>query len=49
QKFTRYSTSLFDFKEVKQEMDLLRERSCYHGKINVKKFLEGIVLQLLRK
>lgn len=49
QKFTRYSTSLFDFKEVKQEMDLLRERSCYHGKINVKKFLEGIILQLLKQ
>lgn len=49
QKFTRYSTSLFDFKEVKQEMDLLRDRSCYHGKINVKKFLEGIMLQLLQK
>jgi len=48
-KFTRYSTSLFDFKEVKQEMDFLRERSCYHGKINVKKFLEGIILQLLRQ
>ncbi len=48
-KFTRYSTSLFDFKEVKQEMDLLRDRSCYHGKINVKKFLEGIILQLLKE
>jgi two-component system response regulator YcbB len=46
-KFNRYSTSLFDFKEVKQEMDLLRNRSCYHGKINVKKFLEGIILQLI--
>jgi len=46
-RFIRYSTSLFDFKEVKQEMDLLRNRSCYHGKINVKKFLEGIILQLL--
>lgn len=47
-KFTRYSTSLFDFKEVKQEMDFLREKSSYHGKINVKKFLEGIILQLLQ-
>lgn len=46
-KFTKYSTSLFDFKEVKQEMDFLRDNSCYHGKINVKKFLEGIMLQLL--
>ncbi len=49
QKFTRYSTSLFDFKEVKQEMDFLRDKSCYHGKINVKKFLEGIILQLLQQ
>jgi two-component system response regulator YcbB len=44
--FTRYSTCLFDFKEVKQEMDFLRDKSSYHGKINVKKFLEGIILQL---
>ncbi|NSW92632.1 MAG: DNA-binding domain-containing protein, partial [Firmicutes bacterium] len=43
---TKYSTCLFDFKEVKQEMDFLRDNSCYHGKINVKKFLEGIMLQL---
>ncbi len=48
-RFIRYSTSLFDFKEVKQEMDFIREKSCYHGKINVKKFLEGIILQLLQQ
>ncbi len=45
-KFTRYSTSLFDFKEVKQEMDFLRGDSNYHGKINVKKFIEGLILHL---
>lgn len=49
QRFVLYSTSLFDFKEVKQEMDFLREKSCYHGKINVKKFLEGIILELLQQ
>lgn len=45
-KFTRYSTSLFDFKEVKQEMDFLRKKSNYHGKINVKKFLEGLMIHI---
>jgi len=47
-KFTRYSTSLFDFKEVKQEMDFLRNNSNYHGKISVKKFLEGLMLHIDR-
>lgn len=42
-KFQTYSTSLFDFKEVRQEMSLINNKSTYHGKINVKKFLEGIL------
>lgn len=42
-KFEKYSTSLFDFKEVKREMDYLRDKSNYRGKISVKKFIEGII------
>ena len=45
-RFIRYSNSLFDFKEVKQEMDFIRDLSNYKGKINVKKFMEGIVLNI---
>ena len=47
--FIRYSTSLFDFSEVRREMDLEREKSRYGGKINVKKFIEGLVLSLVDK
>ena len=42
-KFQTYSTALFDFREVRQEMSLINNKSTYHGKINVKKFLEGIL------
>jgi len=42
-KFEKYSSSLFDFKEVRQEMNYIREKSKYRGKINIKKFIEGIL------
>lgn len=43
EKFQNYSTSLFDFKEVRQEMSFINGKSNYRGKINVKKFIEGIM------
>lgn len=43
EKFQLYSTALFDFKEVRQEMNFIHGKSQYHGKINVKKFIEGIL------
>lgn len=43
-KFERYSTSLFSYKDIKAEMDYLRGKSKYRGKINIKKFIEGIVM-----
>jgi len=45
-KFEKYSTSLFDFKEVKREMDYIRKKSKYRGKISVKKFIEGVMTNL---
>lgn len=45
EKFQAYSTSLFDFKEVRQEMNFIQGKSTYHGKINVKKFLEGLLFE----
>lgn len=42
-KFEKYSTSLFDFTEVKRQMDYIRKKSQYKGKINVKKFIEGLL------
>lgn len=42
-KFEKYSTSLFDFTEVKRQMDFIRKKSQYRGKINIKKFIEGLI------
>lgn len=42
-KFEKYSTSVFDFKEVKNEMDYIRGKNATRGKINVKAFLEGVI------
>jgi two-component system response regulator YcbB len=42
-KFQTCSTALFDFKEVRNEMNFITKKSAYHGKINVKKFIEGLL------
>ncbi len=42
-KFEMYSGALFDFKEVRQEMAFIQGRGSYRGKINIKKFLEGLL------
>lgn len=43
ERFETYNSSLFDFKEVRMEMDFINQKSKYHGKVNVKKFLEGLL------
>ncbi len=45
-KFSEYSTLLFDFKQVKQEMNYIENRSKYRGKINIRKFIEGIISKI---
>lgn len=47
--FVNYSTALFDFSEVRKEMDFERGKSSYGGTINVKKFIEGIIVLLIDK
>lgn len=42
ERFEAYNSSLFDFKEVRTEMDFINQKSKYHGKVNVKKFIEGL-------
>lgn len=42
-KFQLYSTALFDFQEIRQTMDFIKHKSNYSGKINVKKFLGGLL------
>ena len=44
--FVRYSSILFEFGEVRREMDFERKKSQYGGKISVKKFIEGIQILL---
>lgn len=39
--FLRFASVIFDFAEVKKEMDYLRGKRESGGKINIKKFLEG--------
>lgn len=40
--FSEFSTSLFSFDEIKKEMDFIRGKSKERGKVNLKKFLQGI-------
>lgn len=40
--FIEYSNTLFNFEQVKREMDYIRRRSNEKGSINMKKFLSGI-------
>jgi two-component system response regulator YcbB len=44
EQFLRFTSTLFDFTEVKKEMDYLRGKSQTRGKISIKKFLEGSIL-----
>jgi two-component system response regulator YcbB len=43
ERFQTYGTALFDFSEVRQEMSFAQGKSPYHGKINVKKFIQGLM------
>ncbi|TCO80079.1 response regulator [Marinisporobacter balticus] len=45
-KFTEYSTRLFDLKQVKQEIKHLHAAKEDRGKINIKKFIEGMLSRL---
>lgn len=42
--FIKYSSTLFDFKEVRKQMNFARGKSNRGGKISVKKFIEGIIV-----
>lgn len=44
--FSQYAPILFDFAEVRQQMAHLKGHSQVGGKINIKKFLEGLATEL---
>jgi len=43
--FVQYSNSLFDFENVKAEMDYIRDRRASGGKVNVIKFIDNLLIQ----
>lgn len=45
-KFTEYSTLLFEFTQVKQEMNYIKGQTRRRGKVNIRKFVEGILSKL---
>lgn len=45
-KFMLYSSSLFDYADVKTEMDYIRGKAKYSGKINIKSFLKRLLVML---
>ena len=42
EQFLRFTSTLFDFTEVKKEMDYLRGKSSVSGKINIKNFWKEV-------
>lgn len=42
--FTRYSNTLFDFEDIKAEMDYIRGKRESGGKVNVNKFIESLLM-----
>ena len=46
--FTEYSNGLYNFEQVKREMDSIRGKSKRGGKINLKKFIDGMIFYSTR-
>lgn len=45
-KFIEYSSLLFDFKQIRQQMSHIENPKNHRGKISIKKFIEGIVSKI---
>lgn len=45
-RFVLYSASLFDYADVKTEMDYLRGKGRYNGKVNIKSFIKRMLVLL---
>jgi two-component system response regulator YcbB len=43
--FTEYSNTLFPFEEVRCEMDFIRGKRRYGGKVSIKKFIDALMLE----
>lgn len=47
--FTAYSNTLFPFEEIRAEMDYIRGKRKYGGKISIKKFIDSLMLAVDRE
>lgn len=43
--FTTYASSLYNFEQVRREMDFIRGKSIRHGNVKIKNFLNALVLE----
>ncbi len=43
--FMAFSATLFSFEDVRTEMDFIRGKSRYNGKVSIKKFIDGLMLE----
>ncbi len=44
EKFVEYSTSLFDYSDIKAEMDFLRGKTTIGGKVNIRSFIRRLIM-----
>lgn len=47
--FTAYSSTLFPFEEIRAEMDHIRGKRKYGGKVSIKKFIDSLMLAAERE
>ena len=47
--FTAYSSTLFSFEEIRTEMDYIRGKRTDCGKVSIKKFIDGLMLEADRE
>lgn len=43
--FTTYASSLYNFEQVRREMDFIRGKSTRHGNVKIKNFLNALMLE----
>lgn len=47
--FNAYSSTLFPFEEIRAEMDFIRGKRKYGGKVSIKKFIDSLMLAVERE
>lgn len=47
--FSLYSSTLFSFEDIRAEMDYIRGKTPYGGKVNIRKFIDGLMLETEHK